>query len=326
MHDAITDVAGIRVGHYTDKVGVTGCTVVLCESGAVGGLDLRGSAPGTRETDLLHPLSWAQQVHGIVLSGGSAFGLDTAGGVMRFLEEGGYGLHVGVGRVPIVPAAILFDLSSGDPKARPGAEEGYQACLVAEGGPVAEGTVGAGTGAAVGKLLGREVATKGGIGTASCKIASGAIVAAIVAVNSFGDVVDPNTGMIIAGPRRQDGKGFLSTVDLLKGNDGLSSPVGVNTTIGVVATNVGLSKEETNKLAQTANAGVAQAVRPSHTIVDGDALFALSLPGDDQVQASIVQLGAIAAEVVACAIVNAVVKAEGLAGIPAVKEVLGCDA
>ena len=325
MNNAITDVPGIKVGHYTDEVAVTGCTVILCESGAIGGVDVRGSAPGTRETDLLHPLSWAQQVHAIVLSGGSAFGLDTAGGVMRYLEERDVGLFVGVAKVPIVPAAILFDLSSGDPKVRPGPEEGYKACLAAAGGGVAEGSVGVGTGAAVGKILGREHATKGGVGTASCKIGDDSIVAAIVAVNAFGDVTEPSSGKVIAGPRRPDGDGFVSTLDILKGGGDTSLPFfgsssSGNTTIGVVATNVALNKEQTNKLAQMANAGVSHVVHPCNTIVDGDAMFALSYAIEKPGQANIIQLGAIAAEVVAEAIVRAIKQAKSLAGMPAAKD------
>jgi L-aminopeptidase/D-esterase-like protein len=240
---------------------------------------------------------------------------------MRYLEERGYGLNVGVARVPTVPAAIIFDLNVGDPKVRPGAEEGYQACLQATERKVEEGSIGAGTGARVGKILGNERATKSGIGTASCRIGEDVVVAAIMAVNSFGDVVNPSTGEIIAGPRQSDNKGFLSTTELMKGTV-LPSFRPSSTTIGVVATNASLTKEEVNKLAQVSHSGLAQAVRPCHTIVDGDTIFALSLAKDKEKKGgNILQLGAIAAEVVAEAIVRAVIQAESLAGIPASKDI-----
>ncbi len=318
MYDAITDVSGIKVGHWTDKKAATGCTVVLCELGAVAGVDVRGSAPGTRETDLLNPLHMVEQVNAVLLSGGSAFGLDAAGGVMRYLEERGYGHETEVARVPIVPAAILFDLSIGDPKARPGAEQGYQACLAATSGEVEEGTVGAGTGARVGKFLGTKQATKSGIGTTSEQISAGVIVGAIVAVNAIGDIVDPETGKIIAGPRRVDGRGFLNTSEMLKRGqvaEHLSS-----TTIGVVATDARLSKAQATKVAQMAHDGLARAIRPVHTMFDGDTIFALSL-GDKQADVSLV--GLVAAEVIARAIVRAVTQAEGLHGIPAAAELNG---
>ncbi len=212
MHDAITDVPGIKVGHYTDLEAATGCTVVLCEGGAVGGVEVRGAAPGTRETDLLRPLHLVEQAHAVLLGGGSAFGLDAAAGVMRYLEERGVGFDAGVACVPIVPAAILFDLTVGNPCVRPDAEAGYQACLAASDGPVAEGNVGAGTGATVGKLLGPAYAMKAGLGTASQQIAGGIVVGAVVAVNALGDVVDPETGNILAGARNPDGGGFLNII------------------------------------------------------------------------------------------------------------------
>jgi L-aminopeptidase/D-esterase-like protein len=324
MLNSITDVPGIKVGHYTDTKAITGCTVVLCEEGAVGGVDVRGAAPGTRETDALHPLTWGQQVHAVVLSGGSAYGLDTAGGVMRYLEERGRGVDIlGIVKVPIVPAAILFDLSIGDPKVRPGVDEGYKACLAATDEQVAEGSVGAGTGAAVAKVFGRQWSVKGGVGTASHMIDENIVIGAIVAVNAFGDVVNPATGETIAGPRDPNGKGFLSTVELLKGGKDLGTPHPGNTTIGVVATNACLDKGEANKVAQVAHDGLARAIRPCHTMVDGDALFAISLARDPEVRTDVVRLGTVAAEVVAEAIIRAVMEAESLGGTSTVRELRG---
>ncbi len=313
MHHAITDVPGIKVGHHTNLQAATGCTVVLCEAGAVGGVEVRGAAPGTRETDLLRGLRLVQHAHAVLLAGGSAFGLDAAAGVMRYLEESGHGFDTGVAKVPIVPAAILFDLALGDSKVRPDAESGYQACLAATDGKVAEGSVGAGTGATVGKLLGPRYAMKGGLGTASQKIGEGIIVGAIVAVNATGDIVDPETGKILAGARKPVGEGFLNSMEAIKANLPRTMPALTSTTIGVVATNASLSKEEANKLAELARDGCAYAVRPS-TMFDGDTLFALSL-GDKKGDLS--AIGAASAEVIAEAIVRAVKKAESLHGIPA---------
>lgn len=320
MFNAITDVAGIKVGHYTDRVAVTGCTVVLCETGAVAGVDVRGSAPGTRETDLLRPTNLVDKVQAVLLSGGSAFGLDAAGGVMRFLEERGYGHQTSVLRVPIVPAAIIFDLNVGDPLKRPGPEEGYQACVAATDGEVVEGCVGAGTGATVGKILGIGRATKSGLGTASVQIAGGVVVGALVVVNAVGDVVDPWTGRLLAGPRDVErGRGFLSTMELLTGGQvAWSKALFENTTLGVVATDAALSKEQVNKVAQMAQDGIARCIKPSHTMHDGDVIFALSLGGK---KADVTVVGAVAAEVVAEAIVRAVQKAETMGGIPAARDV-----
>ncbi|TET40066.1 MAG: peptidase S58 family protein [Dehalococcoidia bacterium] len=319
MHNSITDVPGIKVGHYTNKEAATGCTVILCEEGAVAGVDVRGSAPGTRETDPLRPMSLVGQAHAILLSGGSAFGLDAAGGVMRYLEERGYGFDVGVAKVPIVPAAILFDLRLGSSKVRPGPEEGYQACLAATNGPVAEGSVGAGTGATVGKILGPERMTKSGLGTASQRLGN-ITIGAIVAVNAFGDVVDPESGEVIAGPRNIEHGGFFRTIDIMKRIKESKSPIPTNTTIGVVATDALLNKEQVNKVAQMAHDGLARAIRPAHTMVDGDAIFVLST-GKGGEGEDVTIIGSIAAEVVATAIVRAVRQAEGLVGIPAAGEV-----
>jgi L-aminopeptidase/D-esterase-like protein len=319
MYNAITDVPGIKVGHYTDKEAATGCTVILCEQGAVAGVDVRGAAPGTRETDPLRPMSLLGKAHAILLSGGSAFGLDAAGGVMRYLEERGYGHDVGVAKVPIVPTAILFDLRLGSSKVRPGAEEGYQACLAASSGEVGEGCVGAGTGATVGKILGPERMTKSGLGTASQRLGN-ITIGAIIAVNAFGDVVDPETGEVIAGPRDIEQGGFLSTTKIMKKLREMKSSVPTNTTIGVVATDASLNREQVNKVAQMAHDGLARAIRPCHTMVDGDAIFALAMgKGEQEEDVSII--GSIAAEVLAMAIVRAVREAEGLAGIPAARDV-----
>ena len=317
MHNAITDVQGIKVGHYTDREAATGCTVILCEEGAVAGVDVRGAAPGTRETDALRPMSLVGKAHAILLGGGSAFGLDAAGGVMRYLEERGYGVDTGVAKVPIVPAAILFDLRLGSAQVRPGPDEGYKACLVASTGPVAEGCVGAGTGATLGKILGPERMTKSGLGTASQRFGD-ATIGAIVAVNPFGDVVDPGTGRIIAGPRDMEKGCFLDTIDIMKGCKESPGALPTNTTIGVVATDALLDKEQVNKMAQLAHDGLARTVRPAHTMFDGDTMFALATGKAGLEDVTI--LGAIAAEVVAAAIIRAVRQAEGLFGIPAARE------
>jgi L-aminopeptidase/D-esterase-like protein len=320
MFGALTDVAGIKVGHYTDKRAATGCTVILCEQGAVAGVDVSGSSPGTRETDLLRPGNLVEKVHAILLSGGSAFGLDAAGGVMKYLEERGFGHETSAGKVPIVPAAIIYDLNIGDSQIRPGAHEGYQACLAATGAEVTEGCVGAGTGATVGKILGVDRAVKSGLGTASQKAAGDVVVAALIVANAIGDVIEPGTGKVLAGPRKPDGSGFLSTSRLWK--DGPKEVVpSFNTVIGVVATNARLDKAVLSRLARVAQAGIARTIDPCHTMNDGDALFALSL-GEKEADAS--ALGAMAAEVVAEAIIRAIQKAETLAGVPAAKDVGQC--
>ncbi len=332
----ITAVSGVKVGHYTDLDAVTGCTVVLCEEGAVGGVDVRGSSPGTRETDLLRPTNFVQEVQAVLLSGGSAYGLDAACGIMTYLEERELGFKTRHGVVPIVPAAILYDLGIGNPKVRPNSRDGYEACCAATSAEMEEGSVGAGTGSTVGKVLGMESATKGGIGTASIALADGTVVAAVVAVNAFGEVVDPATGEILAGPRHSDAEGFQSTLEvLIKGRkafrqgyrDGESTlateqveDAGVNTTIGVVVTNATLTKEGVNKLAQMAQDGLAIAIRPSHTMGDGDTIFALATGKEREPYGDITALGAVAAQVVAESIVRGVMKAKGLGGVPAASE------
>jgi L-aminopeptidase/D-esterase-like protein len=321
MHNTITDVKGIKVGHWTDLEAATGCTVVLCRQGAVAGVDVRGSAPGTRETDLLRPVNSVQQAHAVVLSGGSAYGLDAASGVMRWLEEEGIGFDVGVAVVPIVPAAVLIDLDIGRADIRPGPEAGYAACQAATDGPVDEGCVGAGTGARVGNLLGPLSRTKGGLGTASRRIAGDVTVGAIVAVNSFGDVVDPATGQILAGARDPEGPRFLNTVDQLHGDlSRIMFAVSSNTTLAVVATDAALSKEEANKLAQMAHDGLAQAIRPVHTMFDGDTIFALATGQQTNASINVSVIGAVAVSVLAEAVVRAVRQATSLAGVPAARD------
>ena len=314
----ILSLPGIRIGHHTDKESITGCTVVLCEQGAVAGVDVSGSSPGTRETDLLRPGNLVEKVQAVVFSGGSAFGLDAATGVMRYLEEQGFGHETSAGKVPIVPAAIIYDLNIGNSKVRPGASEGYEACLAATDGEVAEGCVGAGTGAAVGKILGIERATKSGLGIASQEIRDGIIVAALVVVNACGDVIDPGSGEIIAGARQPSGGGFLSTTEILKRGEFEKKALPFNTIIGVVATNAQLSKEQANRLAQVARSGIARTVNPCHTVYDGDVLFALSM---GEKKGDLMTLGAVAAEVVSAAIFRGVLQAESMGGIPAAKDV-----
>ncbi len=302
----LTAVPGIRVGHATDPVGVTGCTVILCEGptgmGAVGGVDQRGGAPGTRETDLLRPMHLVQRVHAIVLAGGSAFGLAAADGAMRYLRERGVGFDAGVARVPIVPAAILFDLAIGRPDAYPDADMGYAACLAASEAPVHEGSVGVGTGCTAGKALGSRGASRTGLGSAATELAGGLVIAALLAVNPFGDVVDEE-GRILAGTRGLDGR-FADTMALLRlmagAGPGAGGPgAGGATVIGVVATNARLDKEGVNKVAQMAHDGLARAIRPAHTMFDGDTIFALAT---GQIDADVSLVGAYAAETVAQAI------------------------
>jgi L-aminopeptidase/D-esterase-like protein len=309
---AITDVEGIRVGHATDLEGGTGCTVVLCEAGAVAGVEVRGGAPGTRETDTLHPLNRVAEVHGVLLTGGSAFGLAAADGVVRYLEERGVGYDVVVAKVPIVPAAVIFDLWLGRPDARPGPAMGYAACEAACAGPVEEGTVGAGTGATVGKLFGAIGAMKGGVGTWSTTLGGGQVVAALVVVNAVGDVVNPD-GTVLAGTRDPETGGFVGSTALLQSGYVPPRMLSHNTVVGVVATNVRLSKVECNRLARVAHHGLAMAVSPSHTTLDGDTFFALSA---GQAEGAYDAVAAVVPQVVAEACRRAVRTARGLHGIP----------
>ncbi len=312
---SLTDVAGIHVGHFTDSRRPTGCTVVLTERPMTAGVDVRGSAPGTRETDLLAPLNTVTAIDAVLLSGGSAFGLDAAAGVVRYLEERGRGYETGVGPVPIVPAAILFDLSIGDPGIRPDAEAGYRACLHAGTGPVEEGNVGAGAGATVGKLLGMEHAMKGGIGSASLRI-GGLVVAALAAVNCIGDVRHPETGQILAGCRDRKGSGFADLRRVLRSRN-ISAPdmAGRNTTLVVAATNARFEKTGMTKIAGMCHDGFARAIHPVHLPHDGDTAFALSSGETDEF--SLTQVGSLAADVTALAIARAVLKARSIPGFPA---------
>ncbi len=308
----ITDVPGLKAGHYTLTERPTGCTVVLCEKGAVAGVDVRGSAPGTRETDLLNPINSVQQVNAILLSGGSAYGLDAATGVMRYLEEHNAGVKIGTGVVPIVPAAILMDLGVGGFKPRPDADSGYKACVAASSSPLAEGNIGAGAGATIGKMFGPKFRMKGGLGTASVKIGdTGIVVAALVAVNAVGDVVDPSTGKVVAGARTEDGKGYRDSMAAMMNGYRVVLPTGANTTIGIVATNAPFTKTQMTKIAQMAHDGYARAINPVHTMSDGDTIFAMST-GLANVKADVSAIGAIAATVMSRAIVRAVMSATSI--------------
>jgi L-aminopeptidase/D-esterase-like protein len=321
-HGSITDVGGIRVGHFTDTRRPTGCTVVIFDKPAVAGVDVGGPAPGTRETDLLNPINTVQHVNAILLSGGSAFGLDAASGVMHYLEEHGLGFRMGQIIVPIVPAAILFDLNIGDPKIRPNAESGYAACQSASDVNVSEGNAGAGAGATVGKLFGTHSAMKGGIGTASLKIGnSGLIVGAIIAVNSVGDVLDPKTGNILAGARTPEGNRFRNSMAQIISGQREKARLGENSTIGVVATNAALNKDQATRMARMAQDGLARTINPIHTDFDGDALFAAST-GRSQIKADLTTIGSVAAEVVGRAVLRAVIAAAGIAGYPAHRDLV----
>jgi L-aminopeptidase/D-esterase-like protein len=319
MKPTITKVTGIEVGHWTNLDAATGCTVIVCRQGAVGGVDVRGSAPGTLNTDLMRPVNLIQKAHAVVLSGGSTYGLDAAGGVMRYLEEQGIGFKTGVVVNPIVASAVLFDLAIGRSDVRPDSDAGYAACQNANDGPVEEGCVGAGTGATAGKLLGPSYATKTGLGSAARLIAGNIMVGAIVAVNPFGDVVDPTTGKVIAGARDPKGQGFVNTMERLYGDlSQFTLGFPSNTTIAVVATDAVLSKEGANKMAQMAHDGLAQAIRPVHTMFDGDTIFAMATGQRVGVNADVSVVGAVAASVLAEAVLRAVHKATSLAGIQAV--------
>ena len=328
---SLTDVLGIKVGHFTSQQRPTGCTAVLCEAGAVAGVDVRGSAPGTRETDLLNPTNTVQHVHAIMLTGGSAYGLDTATGAMRYLEEHGIGFKIDSPAqgtkprarivVPIVPAAVLFDLEVGDPKVRPNAESGYQACQGANTRSVLEGNVGAGAGATVGKAFGMQFAMKSGLGSAGIKVGTSEIVvAALVVVNALGDVINPKNGKILAGARTPDGRGFRdSMAEILRGYQ-ILPPAGANTTLGVVATNVAFDKAKMTKIAQMAQDGLARTINPVHTPSDGDTVFALST-GSLKLNVNHGHIGAIAAEVISQAVIRAVILAKSIPGLPGYEEI-----
>ena len=318
----LTDVEGLKVGHHTLGERPTGCTVVLAEAGAVAGVDIRGGAPGTREVALLDPVNHVQKAHAVVLSGGSAFGLDAATGVVRYLEEHDIGYETRIAKVPIVPAAILFDLGvGGKPQIRPDAKCGYAAAEAANDGPVPEGSIGAGAGATVGKMGGPGRSMKAGIGTASIRHPNGLVVAALVAVNAVGDIIDPATGEVVAGVRGEDGKGLADARTLLRdGQMGRRRPrSGENTTIGVVATNARLTQVEAKKMAMMAHDGYARAISPAHLPSDGDLIFSLAT-GTLEDEVSLTVVGALAAEAMADAIVRAATEATSLPGIPAVRD------
>ncbi len=312
-------VCGIKVGNATDLDGATGCTVVLCESGAVCGVDVRGSSPGTRETDLLDPINFVDKINAILLAGGSAFGLDAASGIMRYLEERNAGFKTAYGVVPIVPGTVLFDLDIGDPKARPDAEMGYRACIDASN-LVEEGNVGAGTGATVGKAFGPERATKGGLGVAA--FARGRFAAAaIVAVNCLGDVVDPKGGEILAGALTEDKRGFVNTGEAMIEEFTLKGAFeGGNTTIGAFVSNAVLTKAQAKKVAQMAQDGLSITIRPAHTMYDGDTVFAI---GTGEVEIDVTLLGHIASTLVAQAIVRAIQQTHAFHGVPSSFDIIG---
>jgi L-aminopeptidase/D-esterase-like protein len=321
MNNAITDVPGFEVGHAQDPKGVTGCTVVLCPPGTVGGLDVRGSAAGTRQTDSLHPFHFVDEVHAILLSGGSAFGLDASGGVMKYLEEKGIGYPTSAARVPIVPTAIIYDLGIGDSRIRPDPKMGYQACLNRQAGKVEEGSVGVGMGATVGKLYGIRYATKGGVGTSSVHLPDGVVIGAIVAVNAFGDVVEvKDPGKILAGAR--DPKNSIRFIDSAqKIREGVfpqrPGSAFQHTTLGVVATNAKLTKRQAIKVAQMAQVGLARTISPIHSTVDGDLIFALSAGNRS---ADVNCIGLMAEEAVATAVIRAIQAADGMGLLPAYKD------
>jgi L-aminopeptidase/D-esterase-like protein len=324
LSNSITDIDGILVGQAQDMKALTGCTVIIYPKGAIGGVDQRGGAPGTRETDLLRPMHMVDKMHAVLLAGGSAFGLDAASGVMKFLEEKRIGFNAGIVRVPIVPAAVIFDLGLGKSEIRPNAEMGYQACKNATSKAPTQGNYGAGTGASVGKIFGMGQAMKSGIGTACLELGGNLRVAAMMVVNAFGDVLDPKSSTIIAGARSLQ-KGllkigtenyFANSLETMKsfvGKTVLNIASKQNTVIGVVATNAALTKEEANKVAQMAHNGLAKTINPAHTMFDGDTIFVMAT-GEKRADVSLV--GAYAAEVVAQAIVNAVLFAESAGGLP----------
>jgi L-aminopeptidase/D-esterase-like protein len=307
----LTDIPGVQVGHAHNLEAATGCTVALFPEGAVGGVDVRGGAPGTRETDLLSPLNLVEKVHGVLLAGGSAFGLDAAAGVMRYLEERSIGFDVEVTRVPIVTGAVIFDLACGEARVRPDAAMGYQACLNASRNPFSEGSVGAGTGATIGKIRGLEYAMKGGLGACAYRVGD-LMVGALVAVNCFGDVVDPETGRIVAGALDDQKQRFVGTEQLLIANcDSRANYFTGNTTIGAVVTNAVLTKAQATKVAGMAHNGLARSIRPVHTLYDGDTLFAL---GTGEIDSDVNVVGVLACRAVEAAVLNAVKQAQPLAG------------
>lgn len=316
MYNNILDVKGIKVGQVQQMEGLTGCSVIICEEGAVCGVDVRGSAPGTRETDLLDPINMIQKVHAVVLSGGSAFGLETTCGVSKYLEENGIGFDVGVAKVPIVTGAVLFDLGVGDPKCRPNIDMGYEACKVASSTNLEQGNFGAGCGATVGKIKGSNFCTKGGIGSYSIKLDNGLVVAALIAVNAFGDVYEE--GKVIAGVLNYSKDEFLNTYDLMKQGVNKGGFNIDNTTIGVVATNAKLDKAQCKKVSQMAHNGYAKTIFPIHTPHDGDTIFTLAT---GEIETDVTLLGSLATEVVEKSIINAIKNAKSINNIPSYNEI-----
>ncbi|MGL5329735.1 MAG: P1 family peptidase [Peptostreptococcaceae bacterium] len=315
MYNNILDVKGLKVGQVEDEKGLTGCTVVICEEGAVCGVDVRGAAPGTRETDLLDPTNLIQKVHAVVLSGGSAFGLESTCGVSEYLEECNIGFDVGVAKVPIVVGAVLFDLAVGNPKSRPNKEMGYMACEIANDRVLKQGNYGAGCGATVGKVKGAEYAMKGGIGSYSIKLDNGLVVSALIAVNAFGDVYED--GELIAGVLNDSKTRILSSYELMKQGVSKGGFSVDNTTIGVVATNAKLDKAGCKKVSQMAHDGYARSIFPIHTSHDGDTIFTLAT---GEVEVDITLLGSLAVEVVEKSIINAIKNAQGVKNILSYKD------
>ena len=330
LHNSITDISGITVGQAEDKEALTGCSVVICKDGAIGGVNQRGGAPGTRETDLLRPMHMVQKIHAVMLAGGSAYGLDAAGGAMQYLEEQKIGFNSGNAIVPIVPSAILYDLAVGSADVRPDKQMGYLACQQASSERPQEGNYGAGTGASVGKIMGMNQAVKSGVGTSSREIAPGIIIGALVAVNAFGDVIDYHSEQILAGVRSVDkgpikiGKAgvFANTLDIMGSKLGrtiLTFASKQNTIIGVIATNAILDKEGANKFAEAASNGIAISVRPAFTMLDGDTIFSMATCSK---KADINLLCAFAPFVFADAMINAVLKAEPAGSLPSAQSIM----
>lgn len=316
MYNNVLDVKGIKVGQVENREGLTGCTVIICEEGAVCGVDVRGSAPGTRETDLLDPINMIQKVHAVVLSGGSAFGIESTCGVSKYLEDNNIGFDVGVAKVPIVVGAVLFDLAVGDPKCRPDIDMGYKACVVANDTELKQGNYGAGCGATVGKIKGPEYAMKGGIGSYSIKLENGLVVSALIAVNALGDIYE--NGKVIAGVMNNEKTEILNTYEIMKSGINKGGFNIDNTTIGVVVTNAKLTKAECKKVSQMSHNGYAKSIFPIHTPHDGDTIFTLAT---GEIEADITLLGSLATEVVEKSVINAIKNAESVKNIPAHKDI-----
>lgn len=318
--DSILDVGGLRVGHWTNRRAATGCTVVLCPpEGAVAAVDVRGGAPGTRETDLLAPGQLVQRIHAVLLSGGSAFGLDAATGVMRYLEAHGTGFRMGKALVPIVVGAVVFDLGTGRSDVRPDADAGERACRAARSRSLEQGSVGAGAGATVAKLGGPDFTVKGGLGSASERLAGGLIVGALAVVNAVGEIVDPSDGSLVAARRTPAGDS-PDSIEFLRGRPRRTPEPGTNTTIATVATNAALTKEQALRLATMAHAGFARTIRPSHTPADGDTIFALATGALAVEDSDLLAIGALATRALERAILRGVLRAQSLAGVPSVAE------